>query len=91
MIAIIRHGDRTPKQKMKMVVTNKRFLKLYDELNVSKTGRVKIKDPKLMQVGMEEGKEGEGGMDEGKEGEGGMEEGKEGEGGMERGDETTHP
>ncbi|KAL5500255.1 hypothetical protein EMCRGX_G011780 [Ephydatia muelleri] len=49
VIGIIRHGDRTPKQKMKMVVTHKRFVKLYEELSVSKTGRVKIKDPKLMQ------------------------------------------
>ena len=37
---------------MKMVVTHRRFIKLYEELNVSKMGRVKIKDPKQMQVRM---------------------------------------
>ena len=50
MIGIIRHGDRTPKQKMKMVVTHERFIKLFEELNGPKTGHIKIKEPKLLQV-----------------------------------------
>ncbi|KAL5500195.1 hypothetical protein EMCRGX_G011713 [Ephydatia muelleri] len=49
VIGIIRHGDRTPKQKMKMVVTHVRFIKLFEELNGPKTGHIKIKEPKLLQ------------------------------------------
>ena len=50
MIGIIRHGDRTPKQKMKMVVTHRKFFKLFEELNGFKNGRLKLKRPKLLQV-----------------------------------------
>ena len=50
VIGIIRHGDRTPKQKMKMVVTDQRFIKLFEQLNGPKTGHIKIKEPKLLQV-----------------------------------------
>lgn len=50
MIGIIRHGDRTPKQKMKMVVTHRKFFKLFEELNGFKNGRLKLKKPKLLQV-----------------------------------------
>ena len=50
MVGIIRHGDRTPKQKMKMVVTHQKFFTLFEELNGFKTGKVKLKKPKLLQV-----------------------------------------
>ena len=50
VIGIIRHGDRTPKQKMKMVVTHRKFFKLFEELNGFKNGRLKLKKPKLLQV-----------------------------------------
>ena len=51
MIGVIRHGDRTPKQKMKMVVTHWRFFQLFEELNGYKKGHLKIKKPKELQVG----------------------------------------
>ena len=51
MIGVIRHGDRTPKQKMKMVVTHRRFFQLFEELNGYKKGNLKIKKPKELQVG----------------------------------------
>ena len=49
-MGVIRHGDRTPKQKMKMIVKHKRFFDLFKELNGYETGQVKIKKPKLLQV-----------------------------------------
>ena len=50
MVAVIRHGDRTPKQKMKMVVTHWRFIQLFRELDGFKKGEVEVKKPKLLQV-----------------------------------------
>ncbi len=41
VIAIIRHGDRTPKQKMKMVVTYPHILAYY-ERHTSKPGSVSV-------------------------------------------------
>ncbi len=49
-MGVIRHGDRTPKQKMKMIVKHKRFFDLFQELHGYETGHVKIKKPKLLQV-----------------------------------------
>uniref|UniRef100_A0A8C7QK46 Inositol hexakisphosphate and diphosphoinositol-pentakisphosphate kinase n=1 Tax=Oncorhynchus mykiss TaxID=8022 RepID=A0A8C7QK46_ONCMY len=45
VIAIIRHGDRTPKQKMKMEV----FFELFDKYGGYKTGKLKLKKPKQLQ------------------------------------------
>lgn len=50
MIGIIRHGDRTPKQKMKMIVSNEKFYELFEELRGYDTGHIKIKEPHNMQV-----------------------------------------
>ena len=50
VIGIIRHGDRTPKQKMKMIVSHKKFYQLFEEMNGYATGHVKIKEPQKMQV-----------------------------------------
>ena len=50
MIGVIRHGDRTPKQKMKMIVKHKKFFELFEELGGYKTGQLKIKKPKQLQV-----------------------------------------
>ena len=50
MIGIIRHGDRTPKQKMKMIVSHRKFYDVFEELNGYATGHIKIKAPEKMQV-----------------------------------------
>ncbi|XP_036110763.1 inositol hexakisphosphate and diphosphoinositol-pentakisphosphate kinase 1 isoform X7 [Molossus molossus] len=49
VIAIIRHGDRTPKQKMKMEVTHPRFFSLFDKHGGYKTGKLKLKRPEQLQ------------------------------------------
>lgn len=50
VIGIIRHGDRTPKQKMKMIVSHRKFYQLFEEMNGYDTGCIKIKAPQKMQV-----------------------------------------
>uniref|UniRef100_A0A8C4Q4T5 Inositol hexakisphosphate and diphosphoinositol-pentakisphosphate kinase n=1 Tax=Eptatretus burgeri TaxID=7764 RepID=A0A8C4Q4T5_EPTBU len=49
VIAVIRHGDRTPKQKMKMEVRHTRFFELFEKYNGLKTGKLKLKKPKQLQ------------------------------------------
>ncbi|XP_003498123.1 inositol hexakisphosphate and diphosphoinositol-pentakisphosphate kinase 1 isoform X4 [Cricetulus griseus] len=49
VIAIIRHGDRTPKQKMKMEVTHSRFFALFEKHGGYKTGKLKLKRPEQLQ------------------------------------------
>lgn len=49
VIAVIRHGDRTPKQKMKMEVRNALFFDLFEEYGGYKTGKLKLKKPKQLQ------------------------------------------
>ncbi|XP_016048200.2 inositol hexakisphosphate and diphosphoinositol-pentakisphosphate kinase 1 isoform X15 [Erinaceus europaeus] len=49
VIAIIRHGDRTPKQKMKMEVTHSRFFILFEKHGGYKTGKLKLKRPEQLQ------------------------------------------
>ncbi|XP_074249833.1 inositol hexakisphosphate and diphosphoinositol-pentakisphosphate kinase 1 isoform X10 [Saimiri boliviensis] len=49
VIAIIRHGDRTPKQKMKMEVTHLRFFALFEKHGGYKTGKLKLKRPEQLQ------------------------------------------
>ncbi|XP_021097362.1 inositol hexakisphosphate and diphosphoinositol-pentakisphosphate kinase 1 isoform X10 [Heterocephalus glaber] len=49
VIAIIRHGDRTPKQKMKMEVTHPRFFTLFEKHGGCKTGKLKLKRPEQLQ------------------------------------------
>ena len=52
VIAVFRHADRSPKQKMKLVVEDKYFLALFDEFGSDKKiGEIKLKKPKeLMKV-----------------------------------------
>jgi hypothetical protein len=50
VIGVIRHADRTPKQKMKMIVTHTYFFDLFDEWDGYSRGSVKIKKPKNLQV-----------------------------------------
>uniref|UniRef100_A0A672SUD2 Inositol hexakisphosphate and diphosphoinositol-pentakisphosphate kinase n=1 Tax=Sinocyclocheilus grahami TaxID=75366 RepID=A0A672SUD2_SINGR len=49
VIAVIRHGDRTPKQKMKMEVRNPMFFELFEKYGGYKTGKLKLKKPKQLQ------------------------------------------
>ncbi|XP_075773084.1 inositol hexakisphosphate and diphosphoinositol-pentakisphosphate kinase 1 isoform X3 [Pelodiscus sinensis] len=49
VIAVIRHGDRTPKQKMKMEVKHSRFFDLFEKYDGYKTGKLKLKRPEQLQ------------------------------------------
>lgn len=49
VIAVIRHGDRTPKQKMKMEVKHKKFFELFEKYQGYKNGHLKLKKPKQLQ------------------------------------------
>ncbi|XP_043350143.1 inositol hexakisphosphate and diphosphoinositol-pentakisphosphate kinase 1 isoform X5 [Dermochelys coriacea] len=49
VIAVIRHGDRTPKQKMKMEVKHSRFFELFEKYDGYKTGKLKLKKPEQLQ------------------------------------------
>uniref|UniRef100_A0A8C7F5S7 Inositol hexakisphosphate and diphosphoinositol-pentakisphosphate kinase n=1 Tax=Oncorhynchus kisutch TaxID=8019 RepID=A0A8C7F5S7_ONCKI len=49
VIAIIRHGDRTPKQKMKMEVRHPLFFALFEKYGGYKSGKLKLKKPKQLQ------------------------------------------
>ena len=49
VVAVFRHGDRTPKQKMKMRTNDACFLKFFDgKPNIKK--EVKLKTPRELQV-----------------------------------------
>jgi inositol hexakisphosphate/diphosphoinositol-pentakisphosphate kinase len=49
VVAVIRHGDRTPKQKMKMEVRHPKFFELFDKYAGNKKGHVKLKKPRQLQ------------------------------------------
>ncbi|XP_007906631.1 inositol hexakisphosphate and diphosphoinositol-pentakisphosphate kinase 2 isoform X3 [Callorhinchus milii] len=49
VIAVIRHGDRTPKQKMKMEVRHPKFFDLFEKYEGYKSGKLKLKKPKQLQ------------------------------------------
>ncbi|XP_074712007.1 inositol hexakisphosphate and diphosphoinositol-pentakisphosphate kinase 2 isoform X2 [Strix uralensis] len=50
VIAVIRHGDRTPKQKMKMEVKHQKFFDLFEKCDGYKSGKLKLKKPKQLQA-----------------------------------------
>jgi inositol hexakisphosphate/diphosphoinositol-pentakisphosphate kinase len=51
VIAVIRHGDRTPKQKMKITVNDERFFNLFDKYDGKIKKEIKMKRPnQLMEV-----------------------------------------
>lgn len=51
VIAVIRHGDRTPKQKMKISVNDERFFGLFKKYDGMKKKEIKMKRPnQLMEV-----------------------------------------
>lgn len=47
--AVIRHGDRTPKQKMKVEVRHPKFFEIFEKYDGYKRGHVKLKRPKQLQ------------------------------------------
>nr|XP_022292491.1 inositol hexakisphosphate and diphosphoinositol-pentakisphosphate kinase 2-like isoform X8 [Crassostrea virginica] len=47
--AVIRHGDRTPKQKMKMEVKHRKFFELFEKYDGYRKGHLKLKKPKQLQ------------------------------------------
>ncbi|XP_033624423.1 inositol hexakisphosphate and diphosphoinositol-pentakisphosphate kinase 2-like isoform X2 [Asterias rubens] len=49
VIAVIRHGDRTPKQKMKMEVKHPKFFKVFEKYGGFDKGKIKLKRPKQLQ------------------------------------------
>ncbi|GAB6021308.1 hypothetical protein CHUAL_003923 [Chamberlinius hualienensis] len=49
VVAVIRHGDRTPKQKMKMEVKHQKFFEIFEKYEGFKDGHVKLKKPKQLQ------------------------------------------
>lgn len=49
VLAVVRHGDRTPKQKMKLVITQQPLLDLLDKYIDSKGKQAKLKSPKELQ------------------------------------------
>ncbi|CDI96917.1 inositol hexakisphosphate [Echinococcus multilocularis] len=49
VIAVFRHGDRTPKQKMKMDVRDDRFFKLFNKYSGGRTLELKLKKPTQLQ------------------------------------------
>ncbi|XP_069692584.1 inositol hexakisphosphate and diphosphoinositol-pentakisphosphate kinase isoform X3 [Periplaneta americana] len=49
VVAVIRHGDRTPKQKMKVEVRHPKFFEIFEKYDGYKDGHVKLKRPKQLQ------------------------------------------
>ncbi|XP_043205881.1 inositol hexakisphosphate and diphosphoinositol-pentakisphosphate kinase-like isoform X4 [Amphibalanus amphitrite] len=48
-IAVIRHGDRTPKQKMKMEIRHEKFFAIFHKYDGGQQGHIKLKKPKQLQ------------------------------------------
>merc|ERR1719431_2052966 len=49
VVAVVRHGDRTPKQKMKLEVKHPMFFDLFKRMNGYKVNHVKLKKPNHLQ------------------------------------------
>ncbi len=53
VVAVVRHGDRTPKQKMKLEVKHPKFFELFERMDGYKSGHVKLKKPNHLQEYMD--------------------------------------
>lgn len=49
VVSVIRHGDRTPKQKMKLEVKHPMWFDLFKRMNGYEVGNIKLKKPKHLQ------------------------------------------
>ncbi|XP_070536718.1 inositol hexakisphosphate and diphosphoinositol-pentakisphosphate kinase 2-like [Ptychodera flava] len=49
VIGIMRHGDRTPKQKTKMEIKHRKFFELFEKYGGFKHGKIKLKKPSELQ------------------------------------------
>ncbi|XP_074605166.1 inositol hexakisphosphate and diphosphoinositol-pentakisphosphate kinase isoform X2 [Brevipalpus obovatus] len=49
VISVIRHGDRTPKQKMKMEVKHPKFFEIFEKHGGYSVGHIKLKRPNQLQ------------------------------------------
>uniref|UniRef100_A0A1B6DZ01 Inositol hexakisphosphate and diphosphoinositol-pentakisphosphate kinase n=1 Tax=Clastoptera arizonana TaxID=38151 RepID=A0A1B6DZ01_9HEMI len=49
VVGVIRHGDRTPKQKMKVEVRHPKFFEIFEKYGGRTDGHVKLKRPKQLQ------------------------------------------
>ncbi len=49
VVAVIRHGDRTPKQKMKLEVRHSKFFDIFRKYDGFKKKHIKLKKPQQLQ------------------------------------------
>ena len=49
VVAVIRHGDRTPKQKMKLEVKHPKFFEIFRKYDGYKNKNLKLKKPQQLQ------------------------------------------
>ena len=49
VVAVVRHGDRTPKQKMKLEVKHPKFFDIFERMDGYRSGHVKLKKPNHLQ------------------------------------------